>query len=190
MSLVFLRLVCVAGLLWLATGSGLGAVLLTTNYYHVSGQTAHELRQALNERQLPGTAFSTDGVTRWQLKWSYYMQSTGNGFRLRRFDTRTEATMTLPKWTNSMNAPAPLVKRWNEYLQALQTHEGGHVKVALDATAELRKRVKEIKEMSTAQDLEQAINDLGMAVIDEFHQKEIQYDRTTKHGFTQGAHFP
>lgn len=49
-------------------------------------------------------------------------------------DTVTlKLVMSLPRWVDEGRAPDEVRKAWNAYFSALQSHEGGHKAIALDA---------------------------------------------------------
>jgi len=161
-------------------------VTITASYYAIHGSTAQELREEMNRRG-PG---GYDAYTRWFVKWSYPTETTGNACDTGPVEASVEITYTMPEWDPPPNADAALVDRWTRYVAALQLHEDGHRDFGIDAAKDVLRAVSALPPYPTCADLNRAANAAAETVLDRFRAQEIDYDRTTSHGATQGARFP
>ena len=160
---------------------------LRTNYYGVTGSTLREIRQSLDRSRPHVGSTQHDGMTVWSIDWNLSVFRRGNTCRLRSFAIRTKAAITLPFWAMPTNAPADLTKAWGDYSAALGEHELGHVKFAKAAATEIRHRVRTIGPRTDCEALTKEINELAGGILQDYRQKEKEYDERTRHGAAQGA---
>ncbi len=153
----------------------------TMVYYDITGNTAAQLRAQLNAK---GPLYRTerfDALTQWFVRWNWpgYGSPT---CRLQNAVVSYEVKVTFPRWRAPANASPALVQRWNRYMQALALHERGHV----DHLANNYQTVATAIQRATCTTAEAAAqNALGP-----LRQYDLDYDRATNHGATQGARFP
>ena len=170
--------------------AGQEVLTISTNYYKVTGSSPRELRAALNQARPWKARESVDARTRWDITWTCNVASIEGICRVNSFETRTTINLMLPRWLPPAEAPPELTNRWKQYIEALVRHEEGHFRIARAATMEMRKRVLALKEDASCPALTATINRTGQAAIDAFRSQEMEYDRKTEHGRSQGAHFP
>ena len=183
-------LVGVSTLYFVAEARAQDALIITTNSFNISGATERELRRSISQSRPWKDKREGDANTEWKIEWTFRLRSSERACQLDSFATKTTITMTLPKWMPRPAVPELLTQRWESYLTALKTHEDGHKKIALAAVAEIQRRVKMLKPQPTCEDFSELLNGTARSVIAEYRQKEIEYDRQTDHGATQGARFP
>lgn len=75
-------------------------------------------------------------------------------------------------------------------MTALQLHEDGHKDHGVAAAQEVLSTITNLPAYPSCPELETAANTAGKSVIERYNQKDIEYDRVTQHGATQGAIFP
>ena len=75
-----------------------------------------------------------------------------------------------------------MLARWNAYIQALVRHEAGHLRHAYENMGSV---LSAIRASSCA-----GANAAGQAAVRALARWDIAYDRETRHGLSQGAHFP
>jgi len=163
---------------------------VTTNYYTVEGSSPRELRASLDQSRSLKDRSPSDARTDWDIRWAFQTISSDTECRLRSVEIRTTITITLPRWVASSNATPDLQQRWQDYMKALVKHEDGHRVFAQLAASEVGKQLRSIKVAANCDALAESIKTKANATIDEYHEKEAQYDRKTEHGATQGARFP
>jgi predicted secreted Zn-dependent protease len=158
-----------------------------TNYYTVTGSNLREIRHSMDRSRPRKDGQAFDGLTAWQIQWQMNLMSNRGECRCASFTTRTSITMTLPRWAAPTNAPATVRSAWQRYIRALEQHEVGHGQFALAAAAEMHKRIKDAGTDPSCEDLRNTVNGMARAVMEEFRQKEREYDQRTEHGVKQGV---
>ncbi len=159
--------------------------------YAIRGSSAAELRVEMNAKgPLGGDGRRHDRYTRWQISWRYGYRSGAGRCEIDRVHTEVTVTMTLPSWINEAAVPAGLRAQWRRYLDALETHEKGHARNGLDAAQEIDRAIAALAPLASCDALGTAANAAGNNIIRKYNQRDLDYDRTTDHGRTQGARFP
>lgn len=167
------------------------SITVDYRYYAVGGSTPQALRSQLNQLSPvveDGQRF--DGKTYWYVRWFYNYANKGNRCRITQAKSSVEVVFTLPQWQQPTNAPRSLADKWQRYMSALQLHEDGHKDHGIAAAQEVLAVMKNLPDYSSCSELETAANAAGKSVIQRYNQKDIEYDRVTQHGATQGAVFP
>jgi predicted secreted Zn-dependent protease len=166
-----------------ATGPLAGIPNLDVQYYDVSGNSVAAIRAAINRRRPrdPNDGVAVDALNRWYISWRWPGDGRGNCL-LDRTEIRFTATLRMPRLVNTARTPRVLVARWNAYVEALIRHEAGHLRHAWDNIGSVLRAIR-ASSCATA-------NDNGRAAVRLLARYDVDYDRATRHGFTQGAHFP
>lgn len=162
-----------------------------TVYYKIEGSTAQELRQQMDRLgPLDDNGRRWSALTRWHVHWSYSYDRRDGECATGPVKVRLEITFTMPRWDAPAGAPQDLVERWQAYLSALEAHERGHAEIAEQAAEAVLEAMQALPVYLTCQALETDADALGERIIDQYRQRQADYDRETGHGHTQGAHFP
>jgi predicted secreted Zn-dependent protease len=156
---------------------------VTVSYYEVSGDSIPAIRQALNAARPrdPNDGAAVDALSRWYIGWRWPAGADGS-CDLARAEIRFTATVQFPRLATSRARPAAVQARWQAYLAVLERHEGEHVRHAYQRRGEVLAAIR----ASTCA----GANDAGLAAVHALARWDLDYDRTTRHGFTEGAHFP
>jgi predicted secreted Zn-dependent protease len=141
----------------------------TARFYTVTGETANQIRNSLNQNR-PG---SYDAYAAWNFQWNGCGQD---------FQVTYTITVDFPEWSPPAAPDDDLVRNWNRYINALALHEQGHVDLVVDSIPYF------IETMQNAPCNQ--VNATGQQLLDEINQINVQYDEETNHGETQGAIFP
>lgn len=166
------------------------SLTVTTNHYFVTGSSLHEIRRSIDRLRPGGVNGGHDGLTMWKLGWNVRVGSVAGESQVTSFTTSTAITITLPSWRAPTNVAPSVVQAWVSYYSALQKHEWAHATNGMMAAAELRKRVAEIGADSSHVRLQQRVQAVADAVIAEYKQRDVDYDRQTDHGRREGASLP
>ncbi len=162
------------------------------DYYNVSGRDAASLREALNQSGPIGAdGKHYDGYTKWNLSWSYDYRRNGNGsctLTTRRI--AVDAHMSLPQWQPGPDTPDSLQRRWTQYLQALRTHEEGHVEIGRTVARALDALMQRMPTQPDCPTLDRELQARGKQILQDHSRDDTDYDQRTRHGQTQGAVFP
>ncbi len=174
----------------LVSGGGSLPVREIAKFYDVAGRTAEDLRSAMNRLGPVGKdGMRFDGYTVWYVRWKYKYEAAAT-CGLTRLDVTCEVTTTLPRWADQGRATPELRRAWATYLSSLALHEAGHKDIGMRAAAAVRDEVGRLPPEPTCRQLQQAVEVKAQAILDQFRSEEAEYDRTTRHGLTQGARFP
>lgn len=166
-----------------ARGPLAGIPNLDVQYYDVSGRSVGEIRAAINRVRPrdPNDGLAVDAVNRWYISWRWPSNGRG-GCDLARTEMRFTATLRMPRLVNRAATPRAVLVRWDTYMAALERHEAGHLRHAYDNMGSVLRAIR-------ASTCNQA-NEAGRAAVRVLARWDVTYDRQTRHGFSQGAHFP
>jgi predicted secreted Zn-dependent protease len=161
-------------------------------YYDVSGDDATQLRAALDrEGPMGSEGRRYDGRTVWNLTWTYRYGTDESGrCALRSYQITDDVHMILPQWRAPSSAPDELRRRWAIYVRALHSHEDGHVRNGSDAADAIVNLLTNFGSRPSCGDIDRELQARGKRIVQQFIDKDIDYDRDTRHGATQGAVFP
>ena len=160
------------------------------NYYEVTGRTAAEVRRSMNVvRPTDSHGLRVDARTTWDIHWTYRYQPAPAGCVVTEFNVTLTTAMTLPKYSYLPSAQPLLRTAWNNYYAALIRHEKGHVNIAELAQGAIREAGPRIT-AAKCSDIAAAIDRRGQEILAQYRTQEVQYDKETNHGMTQGAKFP
>ena len=162
-----------------------------THYYAITGSSARELRDAINEKRPVGKDGKPhDAITSWFVRWKYTTTGSSGGCAVKSFDVGLDISMTFPQWTNESAAAPQLVQHWRSYYSALVTHEEGHRAIGSGAAADIREAGSKLPSEPGCNELAKAVEKTAGEILERYRQREREYDRDTDHGRTQGARFP
>jgi predicted secreted Zn-dependent protease len=139
---------------------------------------------------VPGTAMFTPNVPA-EFSWAATAAITQATLEYR-------VIFLFPQWTNVGNLSQPVQNEWRRYTGCLWRHERGHVRVAMPV---LRRYVQQFQNLritgsgQTRQSAEQIaqrdcrsqIADVYSLLARDTQEAGNRYDRSTRHGRTQGA---
>ncbi len=156
--------------------------------YKITGNSVQELKaQMYNLGPVDKNQRHHDAYTTWYVTWNFDCENFGGAARADRVRVKVEVKYILPKWEPSPEAPAELVKKWNDYLAALHKHEDGHRDLGLQAAREILQKLEGLPASLSCQEVGRAVNETGQKILNLYRQTEIKYDLDTRHGATQGA---
>ncbi len=159
--------------------------------YAVSGSTPGELRVQLDQLgPMDVSGQRHDMYTAWDVRWTYLYGQRGGKCILTGIQVTVSIIFTFPEWNIPQNASTELVERWKQYLKDAQTHEDGHKDIAIEAGNAILSALKNLPPYPSCEQMEAAADQKGAEILQAYRQKEIDYDRDTQHGVTQGAIFP
>ena len=158
--------------------------------YTIRGSSAAELRKQMDALGPTDAHGRYDAYTRWYVRWKYPYERTPNACGLGKVTVTVDVTYTLPEWTPPPDASADLVSRWNRYLRALRSHESGHHRHGAEAGRAVLEKLRRLEAQRRCEDADRRANLLGERVLETYRAKDQSYDKTTRHGATEGARFP
>ena len=163
---------------------------LRRSSYTVIGSTAHQLRAVLRTLAPVRHGHRFGAFTDWEIAWRYQHADDRGSHQIHEVTVEVRATITSPLWKPPRSAAATLVAAWREYAAAIETHEQGHVALAVEAAGAIRRRLLVLPPFPS----KTALADAAQAIADEelrsAREREIAYDQITSHGRSQGVVFP
>ena len=151
-------------------------------HYDVEGADAAAIRRSINAHRLvdPNDGSRVDSLSNWHYGWHWSRRNTAAGCQVTGVTVDFTAVVRLPRLVGDVS---PAVRaQWDRYIAALERHEAGHVRYAYDHRGDVATAIGAANCDATA-----AAGKAAIALIDVY---EVTYDRTTRHGQTQGATLP
>ena len=166
-------------------------ISVNTKYYRLYSSSQSELRREMNKKGIHWTDGKTyDAFTTWFVKWEYEYYSSPGYCILDQIDVSVEVEYTLPKCAMQFLQGQETRRKWLKYIKALKKHEQGHGNFGISAARDIEKALLDIGSRSRCNTLGVEANAIGYRILDNYRKIELEYDRTTGHGKTQGAVFP
>lgn len=161
-------------------------VALDEIFYDVTGSTEAQLRADLRSKKQEGH----NALTRWKIAWTYPF-APAQGGRCATGPVTVDVTLTFvyPRWAPPPAVPARLRAQWHTILAGLRVHEDGHKDIVMKAAEEVQRTLEALPAASSCAELKQAASTAGHAVLERTRRRHDEYDATTRHGMTQGAHW-
>jgi predicted secreted Zn-dependent protease len=152
-------------------------------YYDVTGQNQRDIREAMNQARPtdPNDGLRLDALTRWRMGFGWPRRGPDQCV-LDQARVNFTATVLMPRLINAEALSQSLRTRWQTYIAALETHEAGHVRHAYEAVPAVLAAIR-ASDCANAQEA-------GRATVRAAAAWDVEYDRATRHGLNQGAHFP
>ena len=164
----------------------------STKNYSIVGSTTADLRQEMNlkspVRNVDGNNNKTfDGSTEWFANWSFRWNGYGRTCVINSVAVHLRVTITLPKWENKTAADSATQLKWYQYFEALELHEQGHRRIGIGAAQEIERRLEGLR--ADCNSINSVANNVAREVVRKYNAIDIEYDKRTDHGATQGAVF-
>jgi predicted secreted Zn-dependent protease len=152
-------------------------------YYDVSGRTADEIRRSLEARQPrdPNDGARVAALSSWSMRWGWRAKP-GGGCDLSAPSVDFRAQTLLPRLVSERDLDADLRARWRAFLAAVHAHEARHVRYAYEHRRDVAAAIQ-ASDCTSAQAA-------ATAAVRAIAQRDVDYDKATRHGTTEGAVFP
>jgi len=161
------------------------------DYYKLYSTSQASLRREMNKKGIRWTDGKTyDGFTSWYVKWRYEYYYKNGYCSLEAVDVSVDVEYTLPRWVLKPLGNQKTWINWNRYSDALKKHEDGHRDFGIEAARKIEAALLSIGSRPRCDTLGDDANAIAYRILDDFRKKEVEYDRKTGHGRTQGAVFP
>ncbi len=152
--------------------------------YLIEGVNAAELNASMKKN----SPKKFNAYTNWEVVWTVSTQTRGSATLLKSFSIQVKSLQTLPNWKKPKDVSTEMLDEWDRYVAALKKHEEGHSRFGLDAAKEMRNTVQAKRWIARSPDeLAKLLSDHCNAILKKHRSRELDYDRTTGHGVTQGA---
>lgn len=175
----------VAGLIALADEP---AVSVKTTTYKVQGNSVSDLRaRMMQDGPVDAQKRHHPGYTTWRVTWTFGCGVAGGDARLERVNVKVDVKYTLPEWQKPGDADPELAAKWQDYMAALRKHEDGHRDIGVRAGRRILEMLQQLPAAESCVKAGQAANEAGQKILQSSRDEELEYDRATRHGATQGA---
>ena len=158
----------------------------STQTYEVVQQAGTSLLDAINKASTirqDGKTFH--GYTTWYVAWNFRWNTLSSGqCVITSVNTTVSTNIILPSLRRNANAD---LQQFDPYIAALTRHEEGHKQFGIDAAKEVDQAILNLEPRANCKQLEIDANNTGRRILERFKALEVEYDKTTKHGCTQGA---
>jgi predicted secreted Zn-dependent protease len=150
--------------------------------YPVRGDTLAEL--APQTRQVRG---SFAAYTTWDTDWRIWLAERADGCDVSHGDIRLTARIEFPVWRRPDDAAPGLARRWQRFLENLETHELGHVTIALQGAHAIDALLDEGLTAPTCEQATRRANRAASELHERWERISARYDERTEHGLHQGT---
>lgn len=155
---------------------------LTLVGYPVRGRSSRSIRESINEGRPAGDGDRFDGRTQFRYETRWRANAAG-GCDPSSVEVTTTFIVTMPELTTRPTLERRDRENWDRYFNALIAHEHNHVRIALAGQDQLRTYLRNAPNCATMQAAQEQITV-------QINEAQRAYDRNTRHGATEGAHFP
>ena len=156
--------------------------------YKIKGNSVAELNAQMVELgPVDKNKRHHNAYTTWFVTWNFDCGNFGGVYRAEHIRVKVEVKYIFPKWEAPADASPELVKKWTDYVAALQKHEDGHKEIGLQAGREILAKCEGLPPAFSCEEVSRAINEAGQKILNLYRQTEVRYDLETRHGATQGA---
>ncbi|HEX4329461.1 MAG TPA: DUF922 domain-containing protein [Burkholderiales bacterium] len=159
---------------------------LVTRYYEVPVRPG----ESLNQQVRAASPIRDDGAvyygdTHWNAHWNFRWNSDASGrCRLTSVQVSLRAEILLPQLRGADGRQAAAFER---FITALRRHEMGHYEHGRQAAAEIERDLLALPPAASCAALEAQANQGAHRSVARYAAMDVQYDRETGHGRTQGA---
>ncbi len=162
-------------------------VLVTTNYYTVTGRSMPELWASMVQAGPWKTNFQYHARTDSEVHYRYTTRVRRYEWSIGSVSVVTKVTVFLPRWIPPPGTDPVLIDAWAHLQKGLRLHELGHESVARAATTELRRQLSALPAQDSPEALQAAANSAAKRTLETYRKMDADYDQKTHHGITQGA---
>lgn len=163
-------------------------VTVTKSSYAIAGSTIAELRSVLHVLGPTRNGRAFAAFTDWTVDWEFdgdadrHLQA-----RIVCVRVRVRADVMLPRWRPPRSTSSQTIAAWQRYLTAVETHEQGHVNLAVEAGRAVLASLEGLGEFAKVDDLRCIAVDAAHEAVATIRERELIYDQETQHGASQGA---
>lgn len=122
------------------------------------------------------------GATVWSVRWTYEFERSTGSCTLRNVRADVTANVRVPRWDAPAGVDSMERLRWQRYRTRLDTHEAGHVDIAVQAGAEVVDGLRGLFS-GDCETVRQRARTLGENVLARARARDLEFDRVTGHGF-------
>jgi len=171
-------------------GEVLAETKVTTKYenYLVQGNDLKQINNSIKENgiQVPGgRSFAAE--TNYKVELSYDFNESEHGCGLVGVNSEVIITYKMPYLVNYDDLTQDDRVVWSSYYQSLREHEMGHARLGVRAASLIEWELSNLLPMENCAKVVEAANKIEAQILAAYHKHNVEYDRETAHGNSQGA---
>ena len=156
-------------------------------YYLISPGAPHEIKSELMRHSpIRQGNSSFNGRTDWYIDWSYQTTPSPHGCLLQSSRVNVRVVYILPALSEVVT-DTQTIEVFNQFNTALTQHELNHGNHGLLAAREINGAFKSVRAQQNCRQMSRMLNGIGNSIVQKYAQKDAEYDRVTRNGFTEGA---
>jgi len=156
-------------------------------YYVISPRAPHEIkRELMRHSPIRQGGDSFNGHTVWYVDWKYQTTPSPYGCLLQSSQVNVRVVHILPALSKGVT-DTQTIEVFNKFNKALTQHELNHGNHGLLAAKEIEETFKNTPAQPNCRQMSRLLNGTGDSIVRKYAQKDSEYDRDTRNGFTEGA---
>jgi predicted secreted Zn-dependent protease len=167
-------------------------IYVSTTYYDIVGTTTSELGEQIDALGPKDRVDHLDAAatTSWRIAYEWFYTESATGCAVKEVFVSAIIKYHFPRWENESGADDSTRQAWGRFMSALRTHEAGHAQHGEDGATEVEATLKSLPTQPTCEALKADVDAEADRIIKKYAALDIEYDRETKHGLTQGTYLP
>ena len=162
-----------------------------TQYYSIEGRDARTLRNQMTTKGPKGIGGNSKrrfwAHTKWYVDWRFLYANRGSVCVMTSVDVRVRTLFEMPRWKNAKGASTQLKQKWKTFYKNLDAHEKQHARNGIDAAHAVERAIKDMKDEKSCASLHKRANNIASHTVQKYAQKDIDFDKATKHGVSSGV---
>ena len=158
------------------------------NFYSIYPPKKQDLETEMTKRSpiiFKGKKFK--GYTKWYVEWRIRWYENQDSCKITQVKTALTVTYTLPQIPQDYKTSGETRRIFNNFYAALFKHEQNHRDSGLYAAREIEQALFNLGSFPNCQKLELAANQKGHQILQQYGQRDIDYDKRTDHGRREGV---
>jgi predicted secreted Zn-dependent protease len=158
------------------------SVSVEKDYYPVYGNSAEELAASMTDSLKDAWAYCY-----WSVEWSLDARKVLAAYVPGTIAVTVDVAYTMPDWQPPDGTGPGLMGAWERFLSALWVHEQGHEANGTRAGEAVLEALEQLPPRLSRQELEDAAAFAAGEVLQDYWDRDAEYDTATGHGVTQDA---
>jgi predicted secreted Zn-dependent protease len=159
-------------------------------FYEINAKTEGQIFYQLNNCVPYNKGETAVGVTYTNFNRTFdYNNFGGQICNIKNVAVGVHSTVLYPRWNPVDETSKYLINKWNTFIRNLKMHEEVHVNIGNKYSKKYYDYLKQLADSQTCVDSIAVIDAKQDEIAKEMDDANIEYDRVTDHGRTQGASF-
>jgi predicted secreted Zn-dependent protease len=163
-------------------------VNMNTVEYTISGDTASELLRSMDRAApLNERGEHHAGHTEWHVSYQYGYERSDQGCSTRPVSAEVNVMFDMPHWAYAPGAGVSLLSEWDHFISALWVHERGHAEHGIRAANDIKAELEGLPPEADCEAASTHAKAVAQEILRRYGDIDVNYDRETEGGNTQGA---